>query len=59
MAGIRGQAAVIVGKTPFLLVRPTLESLEMKQNYGTMQVSVLGLPWFQPECGHKGHYLLD
>jgi hypothetical protein len=31
----------------------------MKQNYGTGQVSVLGLPWFQPERGHKGHYLLD
>ena len=64
MAGIRGQrvrvqAAVIAGKTPFLLARPTLESLEMKQNYGTGQVSVLGLPWFQPERGHKGHYLLD
>ena len=31
----------------------------MKQNYGTGEVSVLSSGWFQPERGHKGHYLLD
>ena len=64
MAGIRGQkvrvqAAMIAGRTPFLLSRPTLESLEMKQNFGTGQISVLDLPWCQLERGHKGHYFLD
>ena len=63
-AGIRGQvkrirASIIAGRTPFLLARPTLEELGMKQNFGTGEVSVAGSKWFQPERGHKGHYMLN
>ena len=64
MAGIKGQkvpikASVIAGRTPFLLARPTLETLEVKQNYGNGTMSVMNSEWFQPERGQKGHYMLN
>lgn len=64
VAGIRGErvpvvASVIAGRTPFLLARPALEALEMKQNFGTGEISIGGSGWFQPERGQKGHYMLN
>ena len=64
MTGIKRQkvpikASVIGGRTPFLLARPTLETLEVNQNYGNGTMSVMDSEWFQPERGQKGHYMLN
>ena len=52
------QASVVLGRTPFLIARPTLEEWKVKQDFATGKMKIADGEWFEPTRGEKGHYVL-
>ena len=63
-AVVKGQhlpivASVVLGNTPCLVSRSTLEQWKVKQDYENETLKVMNSEWFKPDRGIRGHYFLD